>query len=383
MKSQEVIRLPWYRSISTDKSNGISADDIFYRIKCRLHESEQASRFCESCEKFFCLDCHENHIGHQHSKLKDKEEILVSQAIKKLEYIQTQIEKFDRQYEDWRKISKNIDRLEIDLTWNDPSPLVIERLKHIQKEMKNFKLDYDFLRASIRAASGPIGIPIQPLITKLKAYRSRGTDKFLFLAHLQKETIKSETLPRINWSTAWLNFDQPIFIDLTAENLDRSKNFSVNGIDYVIKIEKSQKEKNKAETEDLWKDPSPRKENTEKPKNLNFEKFLSIHIHEKHDSDQNLNLQSLVRLTSEDRTRYYLPGRFTNRKSEFFFPLKKLNPKSFELSLQLKPPSIFNCVTNLTHWTTEIIERSEKLAQLQKNLTKKFAEIENETRSLA
>ena len=66
-----------------------------------------------------------------------------------------------RQYEDWRKISKNIDRLEIDLTWNDPSPLIIERLKHIQKEMKNFKLDYDFLRASIRAASGPIGIPIQ------------------------------------------------------------------------------------------------------------------------------------------------------------------------------------------------------------------------------
>lgn len=135
----------------------------------------------------------------------------------------------------------------------------------------------------------------KPLITKLKAYRSRGTDKFLFLAHLQKETIKSETLPRINWSTAWLNFDQPIFIDLTAENLDRSKNFSINGIDYVIKIEKSQKEKNKVESEDLWKDPSPRKETTEKPKNLNFEKFLSIHIHEKHDPDQNLNLQSLVR----------------------------------------------------------------------------------------
>ena len=80
----------------SDKSNGISADDIFYRIKCRLHESEQASRFCESCEKFFCLDCHENHIGHHHSKLKDKEEILVSQAIKRLEYIQTQIDKFDR-----------------------------------------------------------------------------------------------------------------------------------------------------------------------------------------------------------------------------------------------------------------------------------------------
>ena len=91
----------------------------------------------------------------------------------------------------------------------------------------------------------------------------------------------------------------------------------------------------------------------------------------------------LHRLTSDDITRYYLPGQFTNRKSEFFFPLKKLNPKSFELSLQLKTPSIFNCVTNLTHWTAEIIERSEKLAQLQNNLANRFAEIENETRSLA
>lgn len=64
-------------------------------------------------------------------------------------------------------MSKNIERLEIDLTWNDPSPLIIERLKSIQKEIKNFKLDYDFLRASIRAASGPIGIPIQVTIILL------------------------------------------------------------------------------------------------------------------------------------------------------------------------------------------------------------------------
>ena len=44
--------------------------------------------------------------------------------------------------------------------------------------MKTFKLDYDFLRASIRAASGPIGIPIQVKEFFIRTFITR---TFIFL----------------------------------------------------------------------------------------------------------------------------------------------------------------------------------------------------------
>ena len=56
---------------------------------------------------------------------------------------------------------KQIDKLETDLTWNLPSSTTLKSLTEIKKQIQMMKHSYVFLRTSVKAASGPIGIPIQ------------------------------------------------------------------------------------------------------------------------------------------------------------------------------------------------------------------------------
>ena len=73
--------------------------------------------------------------------------------------------------------------------------------------MKTFKLDYDFLRASIRAASGPIGIPIQVKEFFIRTFITR---TFIFFARKMvfgsKNYFLSEFSVQINFFSQVLIF---------------------------------------------------------------------------------------------------------------------------------------------------------------------------------
>ena len=177
----------------------------------------------------------------------------------------------------------------------------------------------------------------------------------------------------------WTFISQPIIVYLDETDLENPCSISINNTLFTVLISTNFKYNRCENNDDLWID-------NEKPPILEIisetddyaQKFLSIHIFKKRNPAENFYLQSLVRLFSNEKEIYLLPGQLTNDKSEYFFPFDKFTDDKFELKLELIPKSLFASISNFLHWVSMLQEKCEKLQICEEKVLSRYAEIQSE-----